>query len=129
MTLIAGAFVLVALVGFLFQLRGVGGSLGNLLSLGGLTAAVIVLISMSRTYITALQDRIIGLEMRVRCAALLSPEQQRALQALDPKRIAALRFASDEEIPSLVDRTVRDSLLPDQIKRAIRTWVPDLRRT
>jgi hypothetical protein len=30
---------------------------------------------------------------------------------------------------ALLDRTVRDSLTPDQIKRAVKTWVPDFDRT
>jgi hypothetical protein len=99
------------------------------MGLGGLTAAVGVLIGISRTYTTRLQDRIIRLEMRVRCAPFLTSEQQRSLLALDLRRIAALRFASDEEIPALLDRTVRDSLTPDQIKRAVKTWIPDFDRT
>jgi Family of unknown function (DUF6526) len=125
LTVVAGAFLLVAIVGFVMRSRGGGSVVG----LGGLTAAVGVLIRISRTYTTRLQDRIIRLEMRVRCAPFLTSEQQRALLALDLRRIAALRFASDEEIPALLDRTVRDSLTPDQIKRAVKTWVPDFDRT
>jgi hypothetical protein len=129
MTVLAGACLLVAIVGFVMQWRRVGGLSASGIGLGGLTAAVAALVSMSRQYTTRLQDRIIRLEMRVRCASFLAPEQQRALQALDLRRIAALRFASDEEIPSLLDRAVRDALSPDQIKRSVKNWVPDLDRT
>lgn len=129
MTVLAGACLLVAIVGFVMQWRRVGGLSASGIGLGGLTAAVAALVSMSRQYTTRLQDRIIRLEMRVRCASFLAPEQQRALQALDLRRIAALRFASDEEIPSLLDRAVRDALSPDQIKRSVKIWVPDLDRT
>jgi hypothetical protein len=129
MTLIAGACVLGAVVGFVMQWRGVGGPAASVMGVGGLTAAVIVLVSISRTYTTALQDRIIRLEMRVRCSTFLTPEQQRALLALDLRRIAALRFASDEELPALLERAVRDKLTPNEIKRAVKTWIPDLDRT
>jgi hypothetical protein len=128
-TFAAGACLLLAIVGFVMHWRGVGGALPTFLSLGGLTGAVGVLISISRLYTTRLQDRIIRLEMRLRCAPFLTPEQQKALLALDLRRIAALRFASDEEIPALLDRAVRDSLSPDEIKRAVKNWVPDFDRT
>ena len=97
--------------------------------LAGLVGAVLVLTYISRLYITRLQDRIIRLEMRVRCAVFLTPGEQRTLQGLDLRRTAALRFESDEELPALLDRTVRDSLTPDQIKRAVKSWVPDPDRT
>jgi hypothetical protein len=95
----------------------------------GLILSVGTLILISRTYITRLQDRIIKLEMRVRGAGVLNLEQQRALQTLNPKQIAALRFASDEELPALVERTAREQLPPADIKKSIRTWVADYDRT
>jgi len=87
------------------------------------------LVLISRTYITRLQDRIIKLEMRVRSASLLTPELQRALFTLNIKQIAALRFASDDELPQLIEQTIRERLAPTDIKKAIRNWVPDLDRT
>jgi uncharacterized protein DUF6526 len=94
-----------------------------------LCAAVLVLLQISRRYTTRLQDRIIKLEMRVRTAPLFTPEQQRLLGQLDNKQIAALRFASDAELPALLERAVREKLPPKEIKRAVQTWVPDLDRT
>jgi hypothetical protein len=127
-TTVGFLFVGIAVVGFVGAVRSGGGS--NLaLAFGGLIASVLVLLSISRTHITRLQDRIIKLEMKVRCATLLSPEQQRLLAKLDNKRIAALRFASDEELPQLLERASRGSMKPDEIKRAIRNWVPDYDRT
>jgi hypothetical protein len=95
----------------------------------GLIGAVAVLIAISRAYITTLQDRIIRLEMRVRAMALLTPAQQASLTSLDRKRIAALRFASDAELPALLERAVREQMTTDQIKRAVTNWVPDHDRT
>ena len=128
-TAVAFACVLVSIAGFVLRWRAVGVAWTEAIGIAGLIAAVLVLIYISRLYITRLQDRIIRLEMRVRCAGFLTPEQQRALQGLDLRRTAALRFASDGELPALLDRTLRESLTPDQIKRAVTTWVPDHDRT
>jgi hypothetical protein len=120
-------FVTIATVSFLLQWR----ATGNRLSIGllALCAAVIVLLQISRRYTTRLQDRIIKLEMRVRTAALLTPEQQRLLAQLNNKQIAALRFACDAELPALLERAAREKLPPKEIKRAVKTWTPDLDRT
>jgi hypothetical protein len=88
-----------------------------------------VLIWISRVYTTRLQDRIIRAEMRLRALQLLTPEQQRMLSALSMKQLAALRFASDPELPALAERAARERLEPKDIKRAIRTWIPDFDRT
>ena len=84
---------------------------------------------MSRTYTTALQDRIILLEMKVRCAEVLPAGQDARLAELGPKQVVALRFASDEELGALLERAIREKLPPQEIKRAIKTWRPDYLRT
>jgi hypothetical protein len=94
-----------------------------------LAIATAVLVSISRTYITRLQDRIILLEMKVRCAELLPPPQDGLLAQLRPKQIVALRFASDEELGELLERAVRENLPPAEIKRAIKRWRADHLRT
>jgi hypothetical protein len=94
-----------------------------------LSVAVLVLLQISRRYITRLQDRIIKLEMRVRTASLLTPEQLRLLAQLNNKQIAALRFASDAELPALLERAAREKLSVRDIKRSVKTWTPDLDRT
>lgn len=91
--------------------------------------AVVPLISSSRQYTVKLQDRIIMLEMKVRAAELLSAGHDADLAKLSPKQIAALRFASDEEFGSLLERAARENLSPTDIKASIRTWRPDLHRT
>jgi Family of unknown function (DUF6526) len=94
-----------------------------------LLLAVFVNISIARLYTTKLQDRIIRLEMQVRCAALLPPGADARLAQLSPKQVVALRFASDPELASLLDRAVRESMTPVDIKKAIRQWRPDPHRT
>jgi hypothetical protein len=97
------------------------------------TAAVLMtlapLVAISRWYIVALQDRIIMLETKVRAAELLNPGQEAHLAALSPKQIAALRFASDEEFGTLLERAAREKLSPKDIKASIRIWRPDPYRT
>jgi hypothetical protein len=48
---------------------------------------------------------------------------------LNKKQIAALRFASDEELGALLERAARENLAPKAIKAAVRTWRPDFHRT
>lgn len=93
--------------------------------LAGLMCALFI----GRLYIVALQDRIIKLEMQVRGQAILTPAQQGLLRQLSNKQIVGLRFASDAELPALLERAVAEQLTPDQIKKAVRDWRPDHDRT
>ena len=126
LTAIGYFFVALALVGFFMRWRAGDRQAISLIELSG---AVIVLLLISRRYTTRLQDRIIKLEMRVRTTPLLTPDQQRLFAQLNNKQIAAVRFASDAELPALLERAARENLPPKEIKRAIKTWTPDLDRT
>ena len=72
---------------------------------------------------------IVLLEMKVRAAEQLSAGADAQLARLSVKQIAALRFASDDELGALLDRAVRENLAPKDIKAAIKSWRPDLHRT
>jgi hypothetical protein len=127
-TIVGYMFLVVALVAFRMRWSG-GGRVTFAVGLLALCGSIATLLAISRWYTTALQDRIIKLEMRVRTATMLSAEQQRLLGQLSNKQIAALRFASDAELPALLERAAREKLPPTEIKRAITTWTPDLDRT
>ena len=99
------------------------------LAFGCLLGPVLVNIAIERVYITRLQDRLIMLEMKVRCAEVLPAGEDARLAQLSPKQIVALRFASDAELGDLLDRAVRERMSPADIKRAIREWRPDFHRT
>ena len=43
-------------------------------------------------------------------------------------QIIALRFASDEEFPDLVQKALKDQMNAKSIKQAIKTWKPDYHR-
>ena len=71
------------------------------------------------------QDRTVRLEMRLRYYILTGRRFEQVEQQLNFKQIAALRFSSDQELLSLIDKAVKENLTPDQIKRSITTWLPD----
>lgn len=123
----AGAFAAAALVGFAWGWAGRPSALYP--SLIALTIAVILLVAISRLYIVALQNRIIRLEMRVRLKELLPPSRHADIARLETPQLVGLRFASDAELPALVDRTLRENLTRDQIKQAVTDWQADWHRT
>ena len=122
-------FVLIAIVACVLAALDVAETVMLEVSFAAVIGAIVVLLLISRVYVTKLQDRIIKLEMNVRAARLLSAQQQTMLSRLATPQVVALRFASDEELPALLDRAEREQLTPDQIKRAVKNWVPDLDRT
>jgi hypothetical protein len=85
----------------------------------------ILIAGMARSSALRAQDRVIRLEERLRYAALLSPAEAAAAEALTLRQIIALRFASDAELPALIKRTLAENLPPKQIKESIVTWRPD----
>ena len=129
MTAIGGLFFLIALVSFVLRWFYIGGRYTMALGIFGVLGAIWMLLSISRVYTTKLQDRIIKLEMRVRGMSVLTPAQQAALWRLEKPQIVALRFASDAELPGLIERAEREKLSSKQIKEAITNWVPDWDRT
>ena len=106
-----------------------GASRGMAFGVVALMGSVFTLIWISRAYTTRLQDRIIRVEMRVRALQRLTPDQAQAMETLSLKQLAALRFASDAELPSLTERAAREKLAPKDIKRAITSWIADHART
>lgn len=123
-TLIAALFAFAAL-GLLVVDTVRTPSLRNV-ALVSLSCGVIMLVGMSRTYIVKLQDRIIRLEMQLRLERL---GRAGDFSRLGHGQIIALRFASDDELPELVDRALSERLTSQQIKQAVKDWQADWYRT
>lgn len=97
---------------------------------GLLIAVVLMLISLAaRLQALRAQDRVIRLEERLRYPAILSPEQLTRSNGLSISQIIARRFASDDELPGLVERISNGELKTNkEIKLAIQNWRGDYLR-
>ncbi len=80
---------------------------------------------MRQHYALTLQNRIVRLEMRLRYYELTGQRFDLLESRLSFSQLAALRFASDSELPALVERTLQENLSPTAIKKAIKNWTPD----
>jgi len=93
-----------------------------LLLIGILTPVAVLLI---RLYAVKVQDRVIRLEERLRMQALLSPALQARIGELTESQCVGLRFASDAELPALVEKTLNSKMPLADIKKAVVNWRPD----
>ncbi len=88
-------------------------------------SALIVLFFKVRLYALRVQDRLIRLEETLRLQRLLPEGLQPRIGELRPSQFVALRFASDGEIPELVQAVLDEKLGNEEIKKRIRTWRAD----
>jgi hypothetical protein len=91
-----------------------------------LAYAAIVALYNVRMFTLRVQDRVIRLEMQTRLARL---GREADLARLSMRQVVALRFASDAELPALMERAAAENMTADQIKRAITSWQGDYLRT
>ncbi|RYZ19534.1 MAG: hypothetical protein EOO16_19660 [Chitinophagaceae bacterium] len=92
-----------------------------------LLAAIVfaVLLWFCRAFALKAQDRAIRAEESLRYFILTGKRPDPALRL---GQVIALRFASDEELPALAERAVREQLTNKQIKQEIRNWRADHHR-
>ena len=90
---------------------------------------VLLAVFASRTMALKVQDRLIRLEMQLRLTALLSEPLKSRIRELTPSQMIGLRFASDAELPGLVEQCLSGGLADGEaVKKQIKNWVPDLLR-
>jgi len=90
--------------------------------------ALVVMAGRMRNYATHLQDRIIRVEENLRLARVLPEPLRSRMGELSDSQILGLRFASDVELPALVQRVLDERLSRSDIKRAVQEWRPDYSR-
>ncbi|QHT70519.1 hypothetical protein GXP67_29645 [Rhodocytophaga rosea] len=91
--------------------------------LAGVVAIATVILVRQQALIT--QKRMIRMEMRLRYFTLTGQTFNEIESQLSSNQIAALRFASDTELLSLVNITLEEHLEPVQIKKRIKRWKGD----
>jgi hypothetical protein len=79
----------------------------------------------ARIFALKAQDRVIRAEENFRYFLLT---KKTLPQELTIRQIIGLRFASDEEFPTLTERAVKEKLTEKEIKKSIQTWRGDFYR-
>ncbi|MDX2182951.1 MAG: DUF6526 family protein [Gemmatimonadaceae bacterium] len=94
-----------------------------------LALALLLVLLVARVMANRVQDRIIRLEMRLRLREVLPAALLPRTSALSTRQLVGLRFASDAELPALVERCLAGELANGEaVKRQIRDWQPDYLR-
>ena len=90
-----------------------------------LALAAAVAILKFRLYALKVQDRVIRLEERLRLAQSVAEPLRGRIGDLTEPQLIALRFASDAEVPPLVEKALGGTMLPRDLKQAVVNWRPD----
>lgn len=90
-----------------------------------ISVVLIILFWYARAFALRAQDRAIRAEENFRHFILTGKPLPKELRM---GQIIALRFASDDEFPSLAQQAVAEKLSQKQIKLAIKIWKPDYNR-
>lgn len=94
-----------------------------------IAVAMILISTAARLQALKAQDRVIRLEEKLRYREILPKDLFEKSKSLRTGQIIALRFASDEELPSLMERTLNGEFnKPKEIKQAIKNWRGDYLR-
>lgn len=88
--------------------------------------ALFIMALSARTQTLTVQNRVVRLEMRHRFNALLPADVAARACALPVPQIVSLRFASDTELPELVNEVLAGQLTDAKaIKQRVKEWQAD----
>jgi hypothetical protein len=118
-------FLLLALAGVVHFIWHPGLHIGLMFVVAVALATAVVKI---RFYALRVQDRVIRLEEQLRLTSLLPEPLRSRIPELTPSQLVGLRFASDAELPGLVQRALSEKLSQADIKKSIQNWRPDYLR-
>lgn len=91
--------------------------------------ALMVMAFAARTQTLTVQNRVIRLEQRLRFRAVLAADVAARAAALPLDQIVALRFASDAELPGLVNDVLSGQVSSSKdIKQKVKDWQGDFLR-
>lgn len=83
---------------------------------------------MRQHYALTLQNRIVRLELRYRYFTLTGKRLEDFEHELRDSQLFSLRFASDAELPALVERARSEKIGGEKIKQSIVNWKADEHR-
>ena len=99
----------------------IGSVLAFLISIG-----LVMIAWVSRVQTLTVQNRVIRLEQRLRFRELLPADVASRAAAMPLEQLVAVRFASDEELPELVNEVLSGLLKePRAIKQRVKAWQAD----
>jgi hypothetical protein len=92
-------------------------------------AALLIFVFNARVFALKVQDRVIRMEERQRMAKLLPEDLQGRIGEFTTGQLVALRFAGDDELPTLARKVLNEKLTNVKaIKQMVQRWrVDDLR--
>jgi|SRR5579872_1516409 hypothetical protein len=90
-----------------------------------LAFAMLVLVFKVRLYSLKVQDRVIRLEEQLRMMQVLPEPLRSRIPELTIDQLCGLRFASDAELPKLVEFALTQKPSRKEIKKAVQNWRPD----
>jgi hypothetical protein len=90
-----------------------------------LAIAAVVAVLKLRVYPLKAQDRIIRLEERLRLGQLLAGPLRSRIGDLTEGQLVGLRFASDGDVPALVEKALGSGMSQKEIKQAVASWRAD----
>ena len=85
-------------------------------------------IMVRQHYALGLQNRIVRLEFKQRYFEIYGKRSDETEGKLKFSQIAALRFAYDDEFKILLEKTLKENLSGDEIKKSIKNWRGDYHR-